>query len=394
LPSVTDDNAPMRRALALLAVLVLAGSCNPSSAPPTAGVAVSGKVGGAPSAAPQDEGVTAAQPAPAQGTDGWTGRASRRLASSSGPEAAAETTAPEPLGASALAPVETLLPELRLDAPPGQRLHGDAVAAALGTPGVRFATALSFAEVAVTLPDGRSGRLRMAGIDPAGFRILAPQITADEPAVWERLAEGHLAVSHGLAEHLRLGLDDALDAPGGPLQVKVVAALGQPPAAEAVVDLLTGQRLGLGPPSSLLVAVEPDAWPDEVAADLERNLGMDATLLYGKPQRRWEGLPDTTVWDRLAVCEASGDWGANTGNGYYGGLQFLPSSWQLVGGTGLPHEASRDEQIYRAELLLQRQGWRAWPVCSVRLGLRQPEPDEHPDGRPKRPPPAPAPVDG
>ena len=76
------------------------------------------------------------------------------------------------------------------------------------------------------------------------------------------------------------------------------------------------------------------------------------------------------MWDVLAGCESSGDWHANTGNGYYGGLQFLPESWWLVGGQGMPHEASREEQIRRAELLLARQGWVAWPVCSIRVGLR------------------------
>ena len=75
------------------------------------------------------------------------------------------------------------------------------------------------------------------------------------------------------------------------------------------------------------------------------------------------------VWDDLAQCESSGDWSINTGNGYYGGLQFSAESWRLVGGTGLPHQASKEEQIMRAERLQALQGWRAWPVCSERLGL-------------------------
>jgi hypothetical protein len=79
----------------------------------------------------------------------------------------------------------------------------------------------------------------------------------------------------------------------------------------------------------------------------------------------------TSVWDRLAECEAGGDWSINTGNGYYGGLQFSLSSWRGVGGSGYPHEASREEQIARGERLLAVQGWGAWPACSVELGLRQ-----------------------
>jgi len=79
---------------------------------------------------------------------------------------------------------------------------------------------------------------------------------------------------------------------------------------------------------------------------------------------------DSGVWDRIAQCESGGNWHINTGNGYYGGLQFSLSSWRAVGGTGRPHEHSRAEQIERAELLLDEQGWGAWPTCASRLGLR------------------------
>lgn len=78
---------------------------------------------------------------------------------------------------------------------------------------------------------------------------------------------------------------------------------------------------------------------------------------------------DGSVWDRLAACEAGGNWAINTGNGYYGGLQFTLSSWQAVGGTGYPNEASREEQIARGQALQSRQGWGAWPACSAKLGL-------------------------
>lgn len=77
-----------------------------------------------------------------------------------------------------------------------------------------------------------------------------------------------------------------------------------------------------------------------------------------------------STWDRLAQCESGGRWDVNTGNGYYGGLQFTPSSWRAVGGSGLPHQASREEQIMRAEKLRAMQGWGAWPACSAKLGLR------------------------
>jgi LysM repeat protein len=77
-----------------------------------------------------------------------------------------------------------------------------------------------------------------------------------------------------------------------------------------------------------------------------------------------------SVWDQLAQCEAGGNWAINTGNGYYGGLQFTLSSWQAAGGSGLPSDASREEQIQRGEVLLARQGWGAWPACTAKLGLR------------------------
>lgn len=80
-------------------------------------------------------------------------------------------------------------------------------------------------------------------------------------------------------------------------------------------------------------------------------------------------------WDRLAQCESGGDWSINTGNGYYGGLQFLPATWRAYGGSGMPHQASKAEQIAVAERTLAGQGWGAWPACSSKLGLRgQPAP--------------------
>ena len=79
------------------------------------------------------------------------------------------------------------------------------------------------------------------------------------------------------------------------------------------------------------------------------------------------------VWDVLAHCEAGGDWSANTGNGYFGGLQFHPGTWAAYGGyTYAPsaHEATREEQIIVAGRVLDSEGWNAWPACSLKLGLR------------------------
>jgi uncharacterized protein YabE (DUF348 family) len=76
------------------------------------------------------------------------------------------------------------------------------------------------------------------------------------------------------------------------------------------------------------------------------------------------------VWDALAKCEAGGNWAINTGNGYYGGLQFSPGTWRANGGVGMPHQASREEQIAVAERVQASQGWGAWPSCTRKLGLR------------------------
>ncbi|WP_293781538.1 resuscitation-promoting factor [uncultured Aeromicrobium sp.] len=81
-------------------------------------------------------------------------------------------------------------------------------------------------------------------------------------------------------------------------------------------------------------------------------------------------VADGSVWDRLAQCESGGNWAANTGNGYYGGVQFSAQTWRSVGGSGLPHQHSREEQIHRASILQQRAGWGQWPSCSAKLGLR------------------------
>ncbi len=81
-------------------------------------------------------------------------------------------------------------------------------------------------------------------------------------------------------------------------------------------------------------------------------------------------VPSGSVWDRLAKCEAGGNWHINTGNGFYGGLQFTLSTWRAYGGSGMPHKASRERQIAIGKRVQKGQGWGAWPACSRKLGLR------------------------
>lgn len=80
----------------------------------------------------------------------------------------------------------------------------------------------------------------------------------------------------------------------------------------------------------------------------------------------------STVWDRVAKCESGGRWKINTGNGYYGGLQFSASTWRAFGGkkyASQAHRATKAEQIAIARRVLAGQGPRAWPTCSRKAGL-------------------------
>lgn len=77
---------------------------------------------------------------------------------------------------------------------------------------------------------------------------------------------------------------------------------------------------------------------------------------------------DSMNWDAVAKCESGGNWGANTGNGHYGGLQFKPATWSSNGGVGSPAAASRAEQIRVAENVMVSQGPGAWPKCGAQGG--------------------------
>lgn len=114
-------------------------------------------------------------------------------------------------------------------------------------------------------------------------------------------------------------------------------------------------RLALGATALLMVATS------SAAAAQESSSSSDDT------QSAW------TVWDSLAQCESNGRWQANTGNGFYGGTQTLLSTWRAYGGqefASRPDLATREEQIIVNERILAGQGYRAWPTCSRRLGLR------------------------
>ncbi len=80
---------------------------------------------------------------------------------------------------------------------------------------------------------------------------------------------------------------------------------------------------------------------------------------------------DGGVWDRIARCESGGNWRINTGNGYYGGLQFSAGTWRAYGGgayAATADQASKAQQIAVAAKVQRAQGWGAWPTCAARAG--------------------------
>jgi uncharacterized protein YabE (DUF348 family) len=100
----------------------------------------------------------------------------------------------------------------------------------------------------------------------------------------------------------------------------------------------------------------------------------DGVLRVGaKPGTEVPPVSNPATWDSLAKCEAGGNWAINTGNGFYGGVQFDQNTWERNGGLRYASRAdlaTREEQIAIAEVTRARQGWGAWPVCSGRIGAR------------------------
>jgi len=132
-------------------------------------------------------------------------------------------------------------------------------------------------------------------------------------------------------------------------------------------SLARAMTAGTGTSESVAVPVsaEPDGATDT------RTRPIDAVRDFGGPLP--EGMLAASPWDLVARCESSGRWNTNSGNGFFGGLQFEPGTWQAYGGTAYAPSAqlaTREQQITIAERVLEGQGWLAWPACSTQLGLR------------------------
>ena len=76
------------------------------------------------------------------------------------------------------------------------------------------------------------------------------------------------------------------------------------------------------------------------------------------------------AWERLRRCESGGRYDINTGNGFFGAYQFVPSTWRGLGFPGMPHQAPPQMQDEAAQKLQARSGWGQWPACTRKLGLR------------------------
>ena len=100
---------------------------------------------------------------------------------------------------------------------------------------------------------------------------------------------------------------------------------------------------------------------------LTYNQAKEISFVLDQAQRRAAAAPANAArWDRVAACESGGRWGLSTGNGYYGGLQFSLGTWRAYGGTGYPHQKSRNDQIRIAEKVRTQSGLGHWGRCGSR----------------------------
>ncbi|MDG1197891.1 MAG: transglycosylase family protein [Actinomycetota bacterium] len=156
-----------------------------------------------------------------------------------------------------------------------------------------------------------------------------------------------------------------------PLRINVVSEVeGAVPSSTTVVVSEVKRAV----PSSTTVIEEKS---DEIETDSEsRSPGSQEEALIEDEVTKphiWDEVylpswPSIDMWDELASCESGQNWEIDTGNGYFGGLQFSLSTWRYVGGLASPSASSRMEQIYRANLLWETQGWQPWPGCRSKFG--------------------------
>lgn len=166
----------------------------------------------------------------------------------------------------------------------------------------------------------------------------------------------------------------------GPRAAAAVAVLGacallpivtQPAAAASAARdsaVAPGRSRPADPPARVL---PPAAEPAAAAAPAPAAAAPAASAPADSP-RVTTFTRQRSVWDDLAMCESSGDWQINSGNGFYGGLQFWQPTWEMFGGLKYARRAdlaTPQHQIDIAEAVLRVQGWNAWPTCSRKIGM-------------------------
>lgn len=122
-----------------------------------------------------------------------------------------------------------------------------------------------------------------------------------------------------------------------------------------------------------LIMVDGAKESNEIIDSKELKPAVAATIARGtKPKATAPAVAEGSVWDTIAMCESTGNWAINTGNGFSGGLQFTDSTWQAFGGGAYAPQAwqaTREQQIDVAQRVQAAQGWGAWPACTAKLGI-------------------------
>lgn len=234
-------------------------------------------------------------------------------------------------------------------------------------------------DAALTVLNPRAVKISDAGAAPIDMRLAAPTVGAFLAAQGAPLVQADTVVPAAdtlLTDGMRISVTrnrtvDKTERVPLPPPHRVILdpsmnqsrsvelAKGAPGVQDATyaVNLVNGREVGRTQKSQLVVVP-----------------AQEGLLRKGsKPGTEVPPVRDGSTWDALARCESTGNWRINTGNGFFGGVQFDQNTWARQGGLRYaprPDLATREEQIAIAEVTRARQGWGAWPACTSRLGMR------------------------